>query len=447
MRVGWVAGAVALAVGADRAHSLPVSTPVASSVDSWQQLGETLTRERVVAISLDFSGDGFPAFAYGWDDFERGTRIPVVEWDGERWLEIFHRTSQFPQSYAEFDFKSANNNYYLGLKISERYGSVLNGGREWRGSYAFHNQLFDYQVEEPSGDMIMFWISEAASGGGYPGTDNQLVAVRYAASGWDTYPASPAFGAQVDIDRQDPGSNSSARGVSSLRIHKAGNASFTMNGVTTMVQEYVVAWVNDGSINVAVGSLEAGFVRQSLPDAAGITVNLAVGGTGFGSQYACIAYHPTDGLGGEVRVACSADRGKGEWQRLGDVAIEAADIVERIPVEIAITVDRRVFVAGRSELLPRELVVKHAQIPGEIPPTSNRHSKSPKMTPVDNVHSVPSSIDAEWTATNLIGEAPISHFELGASDENVYVAMSENFGQGLKVHQLTKPAHTTHHMD
>ena len=42
----------------------------------------------------------------------------------------------------------------------------------------------------------------------------------------------------------------------------------------------------------------------------------------------------------------------------------------------------------------------------------------------------------EWTAVDLLVEARISHFELGASGENVYVVTSENSGQGLKVHQL-----------
>ena len=391
---------------------------------TWQQVGETLSRERVVAISLDFSPDGVPAFAYGWNDFDRGTRIPVMEWDGERWIEVYHRTSQFPQSYAEFDFKAANNNYYLGLKISDRLGSVLNGGREWRGTYAFHNQLFDYQIDEPSGDMTMFWISEVATGGGFPGTDNQLVAVRYAAEGWDSFPAGDAFGDLVEIDRQTPGTNSTVRGVSSLRIHKAGISNITAaNGETKQVQSYVAAWVNDGTVNVATGSLEGGFARQELPDTAANTVNLAVGRVGLGSEFACIAYNPTDDLAleGEVRVACATEYGLGQWHRLGGVAIEAADVVDRLPVEIAITTDPfhtgRVFVGGRSALLPEQLVVKWAQLPEEIQPASAATAE-------------------EWTAVDLLVEARISHFELGASGENVYVVTSENSGQGLKVHQL-----------
>ena len=30
--------------------------------------------------------------------------------------------------------QAANNNYYLGLKISNSFGSVLNGGREWQAA-------------------------------------------------------------------------------------------------------------------------------------------------------------------------------------------------------------------------------------------------------------------------------------------------------------------------
>lgn len=439
---GLAAAALLLLASLDCAASAPrqeaADATTQQKEERWHQVGDTLSRERVVAISMDFSPDGFPAFAYGWNDGERGTRIPVVAWNGESWIEVYHRTSQFPQSYTEFDFKAANNNYYLGLKISESFGSVLNGGREWRGSYAFHNQLFDYQIEEPSGDMIMFWVSDKPSGGGYPGTDNQLVAIRYLAGGWDSYPAGEeAFGEPVEIDSQAPGSNSTG-GVSSLRIHKAGKIVVASpDGGEQQVQNYVVAWVNNGVISVATGSLERGFTRQPLPEAAANTINLAVGRVGVGSEYACIAYHPVISSGtaseaeaeveGEVRVACAAEYGRGQWQRLGGAAIEAAEVVERLAVEIAITTDTgRVFVGGRSALLPSELVVKWAQLP---------NTENLILPAVVNVTGNVTG-ESEWTSVGLFGEASISHFELGASGENVYAVTSENFGDGLKVHQL-----------
>ena len=106
--------------------------------------------------------------------------------------------------------------------------------------------------------------------------------------------------------------------------------------------------MNDGTVNVVTGSLEGGFARQELPDTAANTVNLAVGRVGLGSEFACIAYHPTDDLAleGEVRVACATEYGHGQWHPLGGVAIEAADVVDRLPVEIAITTDPRMYRSG-----------------------------------------------------------------------------------------------------
>ena len=81
------------------------SAAEASQRPAWQQLGDTRQSEQVTAISMSFDPDGLPVYAYGWTDGERGTRIPVVAWNGQMWVELYHRTSQFPQSYREFDFK------------------------------------------------------------------------------------------------------------------------------------------------------------------------------------------------------------------------------------------------------------------------------------------------------------------------------------------------------
>ena len=83
-----------------------------------------------------------------------GTRIPVNAWNSKEWVEVHHRTSQFPQNYREFSLKAADNTYYLGLKVNSGMGSVLNGGVEWRGSWAFSNQHFDYEIE-PHGDSTL----------------------------------------------------------------------------------------------------------------------------------------------------------------------------------------------------------------------------------------------------------------------------------------------------
>ena len=111
-----------------------------------------------------------------------------------------------------------------------------------------------------------------------------------------------------------------------------------------------------------------------------------------------------------MHVACAADYGRGEWTRLGGAAILAAELVDGLAVELTIAAGR-VFVAGRSSILPRELVVKWAPL----------HEQEP-----------------EWTAVNLVGDAPVSHFELGAAagGDTVYAVVSEDFGRGMKVHEL-----------
>eukprot|EP00729_Bicosta_minor_P003261 gene3261-22127_t len=109
-------GAAALASSTGKVNLTLTSNHM--STTTWNQLGKTLRRENTQAISLDYGPDGFPVFAYGWDDpdMSNGTRIPVMAFNGKDFLEVYHRTSQFPQNYREFVFKAARNAYYLGLR-------------------------------------------------------------------------------------------------------------------------------------------------------------------------------------------------------------------------------------------------------------------------------------------------------------------------------------------
>ena len=399
--------AAALALpGARGAAPAAAATP-ASAASTWSQLGHTMGRERVTAISMDFGPDGFPVFAYGWNDTDRGTRIPVMAWDGESWIEVFHRTSQFPQGYHEFDFKARNGGYYLGLKIHYAYGSVLNSQYEWRGSYAFHNQLFDYEIEE-NGDMMMLWISSEPTGGGYPGTGNDLSVIRYHERGWSGYPAGPAFGEQLVIDRQDPNATST---VTSLRIKSVGKDA-------SGHAEYLTAWVHGEELHVAQGSIRDGFARQGLATKAAETVNLDVNSK---NGVACVAYHPAEG--GERRVVvvecadCTTEDCSG-WRSLG-VAIDEAAVAERLAVEVVVTDDGKVVVAGRKLDTPNVLAVRWRQI-----------------APAQNGFATAAAEDEGWTEADLAMEKTVTHFELGGSGNAVYAAVSENGGEGLRVMEL-----------
>jgi|EP01046_Picozoa_sp_COSAG06_P032239 hypothetical protein len=410
--------------------ALLAATPAATV--AWSQLGRTMSRERVTAISMDFGPDGFPVFAYGWNDTDaggnRGTRIPVMAWNGEDWIEVYHRTSQFPQGYHEFDLKARNGGYYLGLKIHYRYGSVLNSEFEWRGSYAFHNQLFDYEIEE-NGDMMMLWISSQATGGGYPGTNNDLSVIRYLERGWSGYPAGPDFGEQLVIDRQEPNATST---VSSIRIKSVGKDSGGH-------PKYLSAWVHGEEMHLAQGSIRDGFTRLGLATEAAETVNVAV----HGGQ-ACAAYHPARGGGGggedqhEVVVECSACTVEGcdAWRSLG-IAIESAAVVERLAVEVVITDDGKVVVAGRKVGSPNTLAVRWREI---APAAAAAAATSANATGSSGsaAVSVAAAADDEegWTEVDLSVDQTMTHFELGASGNAVYAAISENEGEGIRVMQL-----------
>lgn len=353
-----------------------------SGAASWSQVGQTLSRERVRAISMDFGPDGFPVYACGWDDGERGTRIPVMAWNGQQWIEVYHRTSQFPQGYHEFDFKARNNAYYLGLRVNNQYGSVLNGAVEYRGSYAFHNQEYRYDIE-PNGDMVMLWISRAETSS-YPGTGDNLVLVKYLAGGWTGYPGGNTFGPQTVIDAQDAPGN-----ITNLRL-KNGPA----------VGEYITAHVKARKAYVHTGSL-AGLTLARTVDAD--TVNMAVE-----RDVVCIAFHDPRGAAA-VNVECADGYGSNLWRELG-IAIEEAALVERLAVETKITDDGRVVVAARSAIAPNKLVVRW------------RAWNAPDGT--------------VWTVADLDLQAPITHFEMGVTGNAVYMAVSEEQGQGLRVMQL-----------
>ena len=76
--LGLVLSTMALA-----AQSVSVSRTVphvaanySGGAGTWSQLGKTQQRENVQAISMDYSRDGFPVFAYGWDDPSLGNGTP-----------------------------------------------------------------------------------------------------------------------------------------------------------------------------------------------------------------------------------------------------------------------------------------------------------------------------------------------------------------------------------
>ena len=118
-------------------------------------------------------------------------------------------------------------------------------------------------------------------------------------------------------------------------------------------------------------------------------------------------------------VECSACTAEdcNKWESLG-VAIESAAVVERLDVEVVMTDDGKVVVAGRKVGSPNVLAVRWHEVL-----RAGGNSSMPTAA-------------AGWTEADLSMEKAITHFELGSSGNAVYAVVSENGGEGIRVMQL-----------
>ena len=178
-------------------------------------------------------------------------------------------------------------------------------------------------------------------------------------------------------------------------------------------------------MHLAQGNIADGFTRLDLATEAAETVNVAVH-----TGHACAAYHPASGAEDrhEVVVECSECTVDtcNSWQSLG-VAIESAAVVERLDVEVVMTDDGKVVVAGRKVDNPNVLAVRwHEVTPAAAAATEGRSGGNSSI----------SIGDEGWTHADLSLEKAITHFELGSSGNAVYAVVSENGGEGIRVMQL-----------
>jgi hypothetical protein len=147
-----------------------------------EQLGDTIKSGNVSAVSLDFNSAKYPVFVYGCTSSNGGTDIPIIQWNGKAWIRKTRRVSQFPQHDDEFQLQVRyHDTFYLGLRVNSKFGSVLNGGQDYAGCYAFTNKLFEYDIDD-DGTMHMLWISEHPNPASYPGTNSSLVVTTYDAA-------------------------------------------------------------------------------------------------------------------------------------------------------------------------------------------------------------------------------------------------------------------------
>eukprot|EP01064_Diplonema_japonicum_P038627 TRINITY_DN941_c0_g1_i3.p1 TRINITY_DN941_c0_g1~~TRINITY_DN941_c0_g1_i3.p1 ORF type:complete len:368 (+),score=118.36 TRINITY_DN941_c0_g1_i3:73-1176(+) len=342
----------------------------------WAQIGKAMPEERVTAVSLDFDPDGLPAFAFGFNQTGGGTVIPVMAWNGVEWEQDTRRVSQFPQGYHEFNFKVRNYVKYIGLKIHYRYGSVLNGAVEWRGSYAFHNDLFDYDIDS-KGNMMMLWVSTQPTTSSYPGTDNKLVIERYSESGWTGYPSGPAFGPQTPVDKQ-----TDKKKVTDVKLIRGANADSFVGG-------YVLGGVakvfNDSRTFEALGGTWEGSALDIVYSNSFGTVASYIKP---GSSSVDVRHFPVSGS---------------KWVELG-VAIPTTD-TENKKTTLALTADGTVVVAA------------------------------PAKGNATIVHTSTYTLgeSSAWKLNSFEAAGPVTHWDMGANGFNVWIVLSENDGKGVRV--------------
>jgi hypothetical protein len=126
--------------------------------------------------------------------------------------------------------------------------------------------------------------------------------------------------------------------------------------------------------------------------------------------------------------ACTAENCN-SWHSLG-VAIESAAVAERLDVEVVMTDDGKVVVAGRKVGSPNVLAVRWREVsPAPAPPAAGDWRYAGNSTMSMSAHD-------GWTQADLNLEKTITHFELGSSGNAVYAVVSENGGEGIRVMQL-----------
>ena len=335
----------------------------------WVSMGKPAEHSNVTAISMSFDFDTFPSFAYGYNVSQGRTNIPVLAWNGTGWVEEYHRESQFAQGYHDFTFKVRNNVKYLGLKIHYRFGSVLNGAIGYRGSYAFHNQLFDYEIDA-NGDMFMLWISEAATTPSYPGTGNELVTIKYPESAWASYPAANHFDAQDHVADQ---TNTSR--VTDVKM---------VPGATKA--DFYGAYVLGGEVHVFNDTKTYAPLGGHFP---GVGMDLT-----YSAQYGVIL--SSFGPSGDLEVHHLAKQGAATWVKLGESSVKG--VSERLlKTHVSVSDKGVVVVAAEGE---RQNVLKVATYNLEIP--------------------------EGWTAVDVETPEPITHWEMGVGGNTIYVVYSEN---------------------
>lgn len=164
---------------------------------AWSSVGPTLFYSNVSGVDLDFSGasqGASPVVAVAFLDSATGaTRIQVEALTAGHWMTVASHEPELSQDYDTIILRYRGGIAYVGMGIEgDNLASVLRGKADsigMEGSWAFpaSGQSWGFDIDAApggAGDMRLLGWANITS----------LSVVGYNHTGWDSYPASDAFG-------------------------------------------------------------------------------------------------------------------------------------------------------------------------------------------------------------------------------------------------------------
>jgi hypothetical protein len=314
---------------------LQPSSSAPSPLPSWQPLGAPLQHDHITALAGCFSSapGSSPILAYGADDASADTTVRFLGWNSSgsgpgpaasgNWSLLASHTPQFAQPYGHFSVAERQGLLYLGLSLTSSedpaaagLSSVLRGLAEpgtdgFEGCYAFQSDVFAWQLD--AGGSLRAALSP----------DNaSLGLATYDASGWDSYPASDAWGPLLPVAHLGSGQLDSVQAAASSdgRLLTAFSGAGALQlGVGSLASSALPGqWSSLGSplgpVQPAVGPALAWLEPAS-------------GSGGSASAVLCVAAHAPSGSSGSgsVAVACSSNASAAGWGSSPVLALPGSD--------------------------------------------------------------------------------------------------------------------------
>jgi hypothetical protein len=281
------------------AAAWPVSTRAICPF-GWTLVGPPQYFSNVSGADFDFSGAA-PTVAVGFLDADTGaTKIYIQQLDGAgtNWTTLVSHEPQFAQDYDHFIFRVRSGLAYVGIGIEgEGIASVLRGGSGYNnmdGSWAFpaSGASWGFDIDALGGDMRLFGWANATSVG----------LVDFNHSGWDSYPATDAFGPVTPVFLTSSAPPSAIVSVVAGQYPALAGA----------------ALLGAGDVSIVMFSVQNTTALTQLPELASGASTVALA---WGGPWLCAAFDQPaggSGPGSAVVVFCMANPGPtGVWVSAG----------------------------------------------------------------------------------------------------------------------------------